>query len=375
MAMRVLYANHSCVLRINQERLHVLARNRGIEVGLLVPSRWHDRDTAHRYDFEPPHVADFAVFVRDALLTWHPALFAYRWRAVARVLDAYRPDVVHVEQEPYSIVAWQIAKAARARGMKIVLSTYQNLDKRYPLPFRLIERSVLGSVSGLVAGTPEIQRLWQRRAGRSDVRVIPLGYDPERFQPRADPALRARLGLRAFVIGYLGRLIPAKGLRTLLEAAARLPGDFSLLIDGRGPDRRELEQVADRLGVASKLVFMDPSHEEVPAYLACMDALVLPSYTTPEWAEQFGRVLVEAMACGVPVVGSASGAIPFVIGDAGLVFPERDSAALTKCLERLLTEPELRQELRRRGLERARTYFSWERVANLMVEVYREVLG
>ena len=375
MATRVLYANHSCVLRVNQERLHALAGRRGIEVGLLVPSRWHDRDTGNRYVCEPPRAADFTVFVRHAFLAWHPALFAYRWRAVAHVLDEYRPHVVHIEQEAYSVVAWQIARAARARGVKIVLSTYQNLDKRYPLPFRLIERTTLRAVDRLIAGTAEIQRLWQRRAARSDLRVIPLGYDPARFYPRADDVLRTRLNLHGFVIGYLGRLIPAKGLRTLLEAATRLPATFTLLIDGRGSYRSELERVASALGLASKLVFMDPSHEEVPEYLACMDTLVLPSYTTPEWTEQFGRVLVEAMACGIPVVGSTSGAIPSIIGDAGLVFTERDPTALATCLERLMAEPELREDLRRRGLERARTQFSWERVAGLMCEVYREALG
>ncbi len=177
------------------------------------------------------------------------------------------------------------------------------------------------------------------------------------------------------MIGFVGRLIPAKGLRILLEAAARLTADFTLLIDGQGPYRADLEGTARALGLSARLVFMEPSHEEVPEYLACMDALVLPSYTTPQWTEQFGRVLVEAMACGVPVVGSTSGAIPSVIGDAGLVFPERDAAALAKCLERLTTEPALREDLRRRGLERARTGFSWEHVAGLMCDVYREALG
>jgi glycosyltransferase involved in cell wall biosynthesis len=373
--MRILYANHSCVLRVNQERLHALARCPGLEVGLLVPSRWHDRDTNNRYAFEPPRAADFAVFVRDAFLVWHPALFAYRWRAVARVLDAFRPDLVHIEQEPYSIAGWQIARAARARGVRIVLTTYQNLDKRYPLPFRLMERATLAAADRLVAGTDEIRRLWERRAGRSDIAVIPLGYDPARFYPRASAPRRTTLGLRGFVIGYVGRLIAAKGLGTLLEAAARLSGDFTLLLDGRGPCRGELERVASGLGLASRLAFVHPTHDEVPESLSCMDALVLPSYTTPEWTEQFGRVLVEAMACGVPVVGSSSGAIPSVIGDAGLVFPERDAVALATCLERLMTEPGLREDLRRRGLERAPARFSWERVAGLMCEVYRKALA
>src|SRR5260221_14335510 len=95
-----------------------------------------------------------------------------------------------------------------------------------------------------------------------------------------------------------------------------------------------------------------------PARLAAqfcqIDALVLRSLTTPVWKEQFGRVLTEAMACGVPVVGSSSGAIPEVIGEAGLIFPEGDAAALAGCLAKLQQPPALRLALAQRGLARAR---------------------
>lgn len=372
--MRVLYSNHSCVLRVNQDRLLALARRPRIEVGLLAPPRWRDVDTGNRHTFQRPDDKVFTVFVREAFMTWHQALFVYRWRAVAGVLDTFRPDLVHIEQEPYSVVARQIARAARLYGAKIVLSTWENLDKRYPLPFGLMERSTLRAVDRLVAGTPEIQRLWERRAGRSGIPVVPLGYEPKRFYPRDGSALRNSLNLQGFVIGYMGRLTETKGLRTLLEAAAKLPPSFTLLFDGRGPYREEMERRASTLGLASKLVFVDPSHEEVPEYISCMDVLVVPAYSTPKAKVQFSRVLVEAMACGVPVVGSSSGAIPGIIGEAGLIFPERDAAALARCLERIMREPGLRAELRWRGLERAPAHFSWDRVAEQMHEVYDECL-
>jgi len=103
--------------------------------------------------------------------------------------------------------------------------------------------------------------------------------------------------------------------------------------------------------------------------------VVLPSCTTRVWKEQFGRILVEAMACKVPVVGSDSGAIPEVVGDAGLIFPEGDAAALAECLRQLKESPELRQELAERGYVRAATHYSQERTGSLSVNFYKEVLG
>jgi glycosyltransferase involved in cell wall biosynthesis len=103
--------------------------------------------------------------------------------------------------------------------------------------------------------------------------------------------------------------------------------------------------------------------------------VVLPSCTTRVWKEQFGRILVEAMACKVPVVGSDSGAIPEVVGNAGLIFPEGDVAMLAECLQRLKESPELRHELAERGYVRATTLYSQEHIGRLSVNFYKEVLG
>jgi glycosyltransferase involved in cell wall biosynthesis len=114
--------------------------------------------------------------------------------------------------------------------------------------------------------------------------------------------------------------------------------------------------------------------EQMPAMLAQADALVLPSRSTPVWQEQFGRVLVEAMACGVPVVGSDSGAIPEVVGNAGLIFPEGDALALTGRLHQLMASPALRLELADRGHARVVAHFSQERIAQQTAAFYRNLM-
>ena len=127
-----------------------------------------------------------------------------------------------------------------------------------------------------------------------------------------------------------------------------------MVIAGTGPEQVALKDLAQRLGLLDKVTFLGKvSSTAMPAVYASMDVLALPSRTTTTWKEQFGRVLIEAMACRVPVIGSDSGEIPNVIGDGGLVFPEDDAAALADLLIVFAQQPILREHLARRGYERA----------------------
>jgi glycosyltransferase involved in cell wall biosynthesis len=117
----------------------------------------------------------------------------------------------------------------------------------------------------------------------------------------------------------------------------------------------------------------DVRHGEVPQYLNAMDVLVAPSQTTPQWREQFGRMLIEAFACGVPVVGSDSGEIPHVIGEAGIVVGERDEITWGHTLRDLLNSPARRKELAERGLARAPEY-AWPAIARQYLQFFSELL-
>ena len=106
-----------------------------------------------------------------------------------------------------------------------------------------------------------------------------------------------------------------------------------------------------------------------------LHVLILPSLTTASWKEQFGRVLIEAGACGVAVIGSSSGAIPEVVGDAGLIFSEGDVATFTEQITRLRTDTSLRENCGKIGYDRAHGKFSWQCVADGMMAIYRELLA
>ena len=151
---------------------------------------------------------------------------------------------------------------------------------------------------------------------------------------------------------------------------------WQLLLIGSGADAAELKQLAGQLQISDRIVWVPyVKNTEMYRYYAVMDAFVLPSRTTEAWKEQFGRVLIESMLCGTPVIGSSSGEIPLVIADAGLVFPEGDAAVLADRIERLMNEPELREQLRDKGRERVLAHYTWEKVAQATANIIREVAG
>jgi glycosyltransferase involved in cell wall biosynthesis len=178
------------------------------------------------------------------------------------------------------------------------------------------------------------------------------------------------------VIGYAGRLVEEKGIHLLLQALAGLNGPWKLRLIGSGPYAAELKGLSSQLGISERVLFeLWTSSAEMPAWLNQLDVLVLPSLTRRNWKEQFGRVLIEAMACEVPVVGSSSGEIPHLIGDAGMVFPEGDVTALREALSRLMNDDRLCAALGRRGRNRVLELYTQQRVASRTYDIYREVLG
>jgi glycosyltransferase involved in cell wall biosynthesis len=232
-----------------------------------------------------------------------------------------------------------------------------------------LERWAFRATDYAIAGNHDAVQILRAKGYTGPARVIPqFGIDPALYASAAPPT-------DTFAIGYVGRLVPEKGLEDLLQATAGLRGRWVLRLLGAGPDRERLMRMCRSLGVADRVSFdgQIPS-PAVPAYLSQLHALVLPSRTRPNWREQFGRVLIEAMASGVPVIGSDSGEIPNVIGEAGLVYPEGDAAALRTHLGTLIADGALWRDLARRGRQRVQAHYTQAQVAAATVAVYREIL-
>ncbi len=288
------------------------------------------------------------------------------------LLQQLRPDLVHIDEEPYNLATFLALRSAQAIGARSLFFSWQNLNRRYPLPFNLLERYVLAHAAAAIAGNRAAVSVWRAKGYRGPIDVIPqFGVDPVAFAPQP----RARSSDQ-FVMGYAGRLVEDKGVDVLLKAAAGLAGDWRVELIGSGPAQDRLSELARSLGIADRVRFRPwvPSSQIAEVY-RMFDVLVLPSRSKPNWIEQFGRVLVEAMACGVPVIGSTCGEIPNVIGDAGLIFPEGDETALREHLRCLQNQPALRAELAQRGRQRVLDHFTQAQIARKTYEVYRAVIG
>lgn len=365
--MRILMLSKACLVGSYQTKLEEIARFDDVELVVVVPPSWDDPTGS--IQLERSHTAGYHLLVEPIRFNgqFH---FHYYPRLKRRLLE-FKPDLLHIDEEPYNLATWLAMRQAQSIDAKTLFFSWQNLERRYPFPFSLMEKQVLSGVDYAIMGNQESVRVWKSKGYQGPYQVIPqFGVNPEMFHPpqRRDPG-------RGFVIGSANRrLVPEKGIDVLLKAAAKLPGIWQIHIAGEGPIRRQLEQLARQLGILERVHFDGAiSSAQMPAYLQGMDALVLASRTMPNWKEQFGRVLVEAMATEVVVIGSESGEIPNVIGPAGLVFPEDDVDALHNHLLQLMRSDTLRDELGRKGRQRVLSQYTQAQIAAQTVSVYRDM--
>jgi len=364
--MRVLMVTKALVVGTYQRKAEELARLPGMQLTVAVPPYW--REGAHRLELERAYTAGYDLVTLPMVLNGHYHLHFYR--RLGQLIERVAPQVLHIDDEHYNVATYQGMRLAVRHDIPALFFAWQNIPKRYPPPFSLLERYTLRHAAYAIAGNADAGAIIKDKGYRGPVAVIPqFGVDPDLFKPAAQPRHGGE-----FVIGFVGRLTPAKGLHVLLEALVGLEGPWQLRVVGTGESRADLEALAARLGIADRVAFLgqQPS-TAMPDALRGLDLLVGPSVTTPAWKEQFGRMLVEAMACGVPVIGSDSGEIPHVIGDAGVIVPESDSRTLRAAVARLRDDPVERRRLAEAGRARVLNLFTQEAVARRTYAVYEDM--
>jgi glycosyltransferase involved in cell wall biosynthesis len=374
-APRLLVVSHPAVVSVNQEVYGELVR-RGWEVTIVVPRRW-------RHDYSPrPFAPQTLAGLEDSLLALPVALpgrqqrhfYLARCRAVAARV---RPDVAFVEEEPFALAAAQWGRVLKRLEVPFGVQCAENIDRRLPWPVRRMRARVLRDAAFVASRSETAAQLARGAGARGEVRFAPHAIPR---WPRDDGATHVREdttdrpGARPFAIGYAGRLAASKGLDDLLAAVRMLDAPVALTLFGDGELRGQLQ--AQPIPGGAVEVRTGVAHEEMRSAYESLDVLVLPSHTTPTWKEQFGRVLVEALACGVPVIGSDSGEIPWLIGltGGGLVFAERDVRALASQLERLRGDRSLARQLAAAGREAAERLFSVPASTDALESLLRDAI-
>lgn len=376
--MKILAVDHNALDISHRSVYDALSRYPDVKTRLLVPSQWFDN--YQKLQWEDSH-APQSCEVLAADTFFHNRTHRLVYRSLRKHLREFQPDVLYMNSEPENFQTFQAALLHRRPGpCKLVFSSWRNIDYSgigFPYKFSflnsLAERFVLKNAAHCIAFNESAKRIFEQKGFR-DVTVIPPCVDTALF--RNIPEARSRLNIRKsdFVVGFVGRFIHPKGVDTLLSALSGVSFDYTLVLVGDGPAKLEWQDLGSKLGIAGKTMWFPAARRsEVPQYLSCMDVVVLPSRTGARWKEQFGRVLIEAMACEIPVIGSDSGEIPNVVGDTGLVFPEGDADALRERLQRLYNDSALRDDLTRKGVERVRKYFSVEVVSEQYCSLFRSL--
>lgn len=370
--MRVLRIAHSSLTPALRQRERAIVRcYPDVDLEVITTPRW--REAEMEVDVTPDDL--FPVRTARSYFSKHIQLFAYDPRPIVKALREHRPHLVDLSHEPYSIAGAEVLTLCRwfAPKVPIVMQTNQNILHNYPPPFNWLEQRAFRRVAAAYACSETVVEVLRSKGFDKPAPIVPFGVNTEAFRPRPAGQWRSN---RPLTIGFVGRMLPGKGLNVLADALEKLKAEaWQILVVGDGPEREGFEQRLRTAGLRDRAEFTGAiNFALVPEYFHRMDLMVIPTETTKRIREQFGRVIVEAMASGVPVIGSTCGAIPEVIGDAGLVFPEGDADALAAAIRQMLSDQGLRERLSIAGQARVEQY-SWERVAEKTYDLYQQVIG
>ena len=355
-----------------------MARYPDLDLQVLIPQRW--KNYGKWFQAEAPD--EERPYYRVGKIRWPwmgPAQWYLHWYPeMESLLRNFQPDIIDIWEEPWGVVSAQVCRL-RNRLLpktKVISETEQNIDKKLPFPFEHFRAYTLRNANFAIGRNQEALEVLRKKRYQGPAQVVPNAVDAELFRPLSKEESRGKLGLSGFVVGYVGRLVEEKGLDDLIDALSYLPEEVQVVLVGEGSYRAALEARVAAQRKEGRVQFLGAKPLlELPEVMNALDVLVLPSRTTPRWKEQFGRVIIEAQACAIPVIGSSSGAIPDVVGEGGMVYPERDSKALAEAIKMMHNNPEKRVRMGRAGRDAVMTNYTWQRVAAQMREIYLKLMN
>jgi len=365
--MKVLFIWHAAVALPYQSFIKELAEHEDLEITLLIP-QWSMEGSKKIKAFIPKN-AKYKVlkgwnhYPKDPLIGIYPALPFY--------LFSIRPDLIHLFEEPYHNLAAYLTffKGLICPQAKFVFQTFQNLAEDYRSNWVKTQNKTFRTSQAAIACAEEMKKVLLHWGYNKPIRVIYPGVETARFFPQEPKDLRNELGLKEYTIGYFGRMLKEKGVEDLISASHQLDFPHQLLFIGNGPDKEYFKTLTN------KAVWLDAVEpNEINKYYSALDVFVLPSRTTKHWKEQFGRVLIESMLCKTPVIGSSSGEIPNVVGEAGLIFKEKDPKDLAQKIRLIHDNPSVKKGLIEKGQKRAPA-FDWKISADQVHALYKDLFA
>lgn len=391
MKMKVLSISHSAVVKEYRKRYTQLAKSENLEIVLLCPRRW--------FQYNQLIVADkrasgtYIKVILSQPLTWGFKKLAHQnvthiYPVLPLILSREKPDIIELWEEPYSLISiWTIFWVRLlCENAKIIFFSAQNILKKRLWPFEFAEKLVFKFADFAFPVNKEVALILRQKGYKKPYMVLPLGVDQKKFSPRKssdkgefDENLgeygQKLDGKREIIIGFVGKLDYQKGVDLLVRASSMLEFPHRIMIIGDGPEKKSLIELAKRLGISQNICFLGIiDHDNMADHYRAMDIFVLPSRTVKGLKEQFGRAIVEAMACGVITIGSDSGEISQVIGDSKLIFQEGKSHDLAAKIGEIVNwEKDKIQRVKLSIRQRAIKEYSWRAIAKMQGKAYKKL--
>ena len=388
--MKLMVLSHALIQREAQARWRKLVKSGTHQVRLVVPKRWVVNWFGVEQILEGCDEEIDGLAVKTLSTTSESNLSYYFFRRLGRELREFDADVIfptHESNQTIQMVLWRWFFSRRSRLVFFTMSEH----KRLAPPVSLHPRHLLGycwrkiawgllchGSDAAVCHYPRIKEQMRREGYNRPILIqTQIGVDEDLFRPdiRDREGMRTKLGLNGFVVGFVGRITLEKGILDIAEAIGHLPTDTVLFVVGDGPDRDRLKNMALKSGWEKRLHLTGVvSPSEVAAYMRAMDCFVLGSRTTEGWVDTFPNVVAQAMATGLPVVGSNSGAIPFMLGDRGLLFQEGSVDEIVDHLTNLRIDGTLRLRMGESLRERALSEFCVGGINGSLIEFFQSVV-
>ncbi len=363
--MKILIVTQSFVREVVEFLRYVETHSGDFRISVVIPD--HER-----------LISPFPAAIRQQKLwfPWHIRAACFSPRLL-HDLRAIRPDILHIFEECSGMIAFQTVLFRNLCRLKSRMFVYsaENIPGNVHPFFRLPMAYVMRQMEHACVCSSGVKSALEREGFTKPITVFPLGVNQDVFRKFAADHVESQLNIREkFVLGYVGKLLESKGIFLLLDALRELPQHVHLLMVGTGEDAARFREQVSASGLTARVHLVGHvPYEELPEYMNCMDIGIVPSLTTPRWKEQLGRAILELMSCEVPVIGSDSGAIPEVIGNAGYIFQEHDTHELLTRILQLMSSPDERRRIGQRGRDHVRRHYSIAVMAESFLDMYRAI--
>lgn len=375
--IRILTIGHSYVLAINRSFLREMAKHDDFDITVAAP--FFVQGSLRPIECENEPIDSRLRLVKlDCYITRRIHIMFYNNSQLKKLLQE-NFDLVYIWEEPYVLSCYQISRLI-PESTPFCFYTNQNIKKKYFFPFSYFEKYNFSHAKKWIACGELVKKVMLAKGFSNDKsKIIPFAVDGNKFKQASDLEKEkyiSKHNLKTPLFIYMGRLIPEKGIPLLLDVIKKLnlERDWSFMFIGSGPMKDEIHtwirenQLEDRV----RLSFFQ--HHEIPDIINKGDILLCPSQTSKNWREQFGRMIVEGFASGLIVIGSDSGEIPYVVGDAGVILPENDIDIWCKTISDIIQNIKPYENYKALGVLRSQK-FSAERVGEIFSDLFKEMLG